>query len=92
MGRQIPYVKGVGIDDSSKDNITVAVEAAKDADTIILGLGDSVSSCTEWGDRSDLDLPAMQLPLLYNITEAYPEKKVAPHMFTPPCATPEPRA
>lgn len=57
---EILYAEGCKITDASKDGFTEAINKAKDADLIILCVGESRSMSGEAYSRSSLDLPGVQ--------------------------------
>lgn len=57
---EILYAEGCKITDASKDGFIEAVNSAKDADVIILCVGESRSMTGEAYSRSSLDLPGVQ--------------------------------
>lgn len=57
---EILYAEGCKITDPSKDGFKEAVDKAKDADVIILCVGESRSMSGEAYSRSSLDLPGVQ--------------------------------
>merc|ERR1712232_1138449 len=57
----------LGADAENEHNLTMipaAVAKARAADVVVAVLGDTQHTCGEMVDRSDLDLPGGQLPLL----------------------------
>jgi beta-glucosidase len=64
MGDALIYAKGTAIDDHSQAGFPEAVEAANDADVVILALGESNAMSGEGGSRANLDLPGNQQQLL----------------------------
>lgn len=70
----VSYAQGCYTDKPSNDSmINQAVFLAKKASVVILALGDSISTCGEWKDRSSLDLPGGQLQLLEAVVAAVPQ-------------------
>jgi beta-glucosidase len=63
---------GAGPDSpAATQNMTEAARlASAEADLALIVLGDSLHSCGEWGDRSDLDLPGGQMDLLRAVVHA----------------------
>lgn len=57
---EILYAEGCKITDTSKDGFKEAIDKAKDADVIILCVGESRSMSGEAYSRSSLDLPGVQ--------------------------------
>ena len=60
----ILYSKGVDVASDSTDGIAQAVEIARQADVVILVLGESAAMSGEAASRSSLDLPGQQEKLL----------------------------
>lgn len=62
FGKQagIVYEEGCAIDDSVQSHIEAAVKAAKEADFVILALGESGDMSGEAASRTDIGLPGMQ--------------------------------
>ena len=68
-GLSMTYSVGATPDDGPNSTaVEEAVAAAHDADVVVAVLGDSKQTCGEMVDRSDLDLPGGQLPLLQALT------------------------
>ena len=68
-----PVTFAVGASPSVPANTTQvqrAVEVASKAQVTVLVLGDSLHTCGEWDDRSDLDLPGGQLALLEAVVQS----------------------
>lgn len=63
-GVSVTYSQGAEIDSDDMSQIPAAVAAAQAADVAVVVVGDSLSSCGEWGDRDNLDLPGSQMQLL----------------------------
>lgn len=62
---EVTYAKGCSINDSDPDSMLLeAVEIAKDADAIIVVLGDNLSQNGEYRDRANLALSGKQNELL----------------------------
>ena len=62
---EVTYAKGCSINDSDPDSmLSEAVEVAKDADVIVVVLGDSLSQNGEYRDRANLALSGKQNELL----------------------------
>eukprot|EP00463_Aulacantha_scolymantha_P005520 TRINITY_DN6887_c0_g1_i1.p1 TRINITY_DN6887_c0_g1~~TRINITY_DN6887_c0_g1_i1.p1 ORF type:complete len:205 (+),score=32.87 TRINITY_DN6887_c0_g1_i1:491-1105(+) len=71
----VSYAQGCYTDrPSNASMISQAVNLAKGASVVILALGDSLSTCGEWKDRSSLDLPGGQLSLLEAVVDAVSTK------------------
>jgi len=63
-GGSVRYVKGTEILSASETGFAEAVEAAKDADVVVMALGESSEMSGEAGSRAHLDLPGNQEKLL----------------------------
>ena len=61
------YTKGVDIQSSDTSDINKAVSLAIDSDATIVVLGDSDSTCGEWGDNNNLNPPGIQNSFLQTI-------------------------
>ena len=62
---KVKYSVGANPDKPANDQeIEAAIELAKTSEVTIAVVGDSLNTCGEWIDRSDLDLPGGQLQLL----------------------------
>ena len=57
---EIVYEQGCGINDSIDSSIDIAVKAAREADFVILALGESGDMSGEAASRTDIGLPGMQ--------------------------------
>jgi len=68
-GGTLVYAKGTEIDDSSQTGLAEAVTAARDADVVVLALGESNEMSGEAGSRAYLDLPGNQEQLLEKVAE-----------------------
>ncbi len=66
-GGSLIYAQGCGIADSSESGFAEALQAAKQADVVILALGESSEMSGEAGSRANLDLPGKQEQLLETI-------------------------
>jgi beta-glucosidase len=66
---EIAYHKGCDVMDSSHQDILGAVNTAKDADVIIVVIGDHLDQNGEDKDRANLDLSGAQLELLVSLKE-----------------------
>lgn len=66
---EIVYHKGCDVMDSSHQDILGAVNTAKDADVIIVVIGDHLDQNGEDKDRANLDLSGAQLELLVSLKE-----------------------
>ncbi len=60
----LSVAKGCDIENGSKEALNEAVEVAKDADVIVLALGEHSDMSGEAGCRSDIRLPQSQLDLI----------------------------
>jgi len=60
----LSYNRGANANDMNASMIPAAVAAAKDAEVVVVVLGDTVETCGEMVDRSQTDLPGGQLGLL----------------------------
>jgi beta-glucosidase len=67
VGGVITYAQGTGILSASDSGFAVAEQAARNADVVILALGESSSMSGEAGSRAHLDLPGNQEQLLEHI-------------------------
>ena len=63
-GGALIYEKGTEISGNSSEGFKAAVAAARNADLVILALGESAEMSGEGGSRSNLDLPGNQQQLL----------------------------
>ena len=61
------YAKGCNIDDNSKEGFAEAVSIAKDADIIILSVGEARDMAGEAKSRSNIHLPGVQKDLVKEI-------------------------
>ncbi|MCL2659711.1 MAG: glycoside hydrolase family 3 C-terminal domain-containing protein [Acidobacteriaceae bacterium] len=68
QGGSLVYAEGTEIDSSSEAGFTAAEEAARQADVVVMALGESGSMSGEAGARAHLDLPGNQQALLEQIT------------------------
>lgn len=73
-GGSVKYCKGSGVVEGSEDELRQAVEAAKEADVVILTIGDKCgwgadATSGEGRDRMSLDLPEAQERLLRAVCE-----------------------
>jgi len=60
----ILYAKGCNVNDNDKSGFAQAVEAAKNADVVVLSLGESSNMSGEARSRSNIQLPGVQEELL----------------------------
>jgi beta-glucosidase len=63
-GTKVIYAKGGEIDSDSTQGFDEAVRAARDADAVIIAVGESAAMSGEASSRSSLDLPGRQLGLV----------------------------
>src|SRR5689334_23133121 len=63
-GTKVIYAKGGEIDSDSTQGFDEAVRAARDADAVIVAVGESAAMSGEASSRSSLDLPGRQLDLV----------------------------
>jgi beta-glucosidase len=63
-GGSVSYAKGTEIESASQDGFAAAVDAAKQADVVVMALGESSAMSGEAGSRANLDLPGNQEQLL----------------------------
>lgn len=75
-GHTVLSAPGAAVSDEDESDITAAVSLIKEADAVLLVLGEDSAVCTENHDRVDLELPGGQLPLLHAAQVASEEKKV----------------
>ena len=59
-GAEIVYARGCGVLPDETDDIAAAVDAAREADVILLALGDVIEQAGEYRDRADLSLSGRQ--------------------------------
>lgn len=64
IGGSVTYAKGTEIAGTSEAGFTEAVDAAKNADVVVMTLGESSEMSGEAGSRAHLDLPGNQEKLL----------------------------
>ncbi|MDR3737451.1 MAG: glycoside hydrolase family 3 N-terminal domain-containing protein [Terracidiphilus sp.] len=64
IGGSVAYEKGTDIKSDSSSGFAAAVAAARNADVVILALGESAEMSGEAGSRTRLDLPGNQQQLL----------------------------
>lgn len=63
-GGSVVYEQGTEISGTSTDGFAAAMDAAKNADLVVLALGESSEMSGEGGSRTQLDLPGNQQQLL----------------------------
>jgi beta-glucosidase len=66
-GGSVIYAKGTTITGQSEDGFSEALEAARQADVVVMALGESADMSGEGGSRAYLDLPGNQEKLLESI-------------------------
>jgi beta-glucosidase len=69
-GGSLLYAKGTEIEGTSTAGFAESVTAARDADAVILALGESNAMSGEAGSRASLDLPGNQQQLLEEVAAA----------------------
>lgn len=69
-GSTVTYTKGTEIEGGSEEGFGAAVEAARNADVVVMALGESAAMSGEAGSRSNLDLPGNQEKLLEAVAGA----------------------
>jgi beta-glucosidase len=67
IGGSVTYAKGTEILGASEDGFADAVNAAKQADVVVMALGESSEMSGEAGSRAHLDLPGNQEKLLEDV-------------------------
>ena len=67
LGGSVLYAKGTEINTVSEDGFGAAMEAARQADLVVLALGESSAMSGEAGSRAYLDLPGNQEKLLESV-------------------------
>jgi beta-glucosidase len=58
------YAKGCAVEDTDRSGIAPAVEAARNADAVVLAVGESSAMSGEAASRSTLDIPGIQNALI----------------------------
>eukprot|EP00117_Sycon_ciliatum_P020620 scpid42201/ scgid5928/ Periplasmic beta-glucosidase; Beta-D-glucoside glucohydrolase; Cellobiase; Gentiobiase; T-cell inhibitor len=66
----VTFARGCSIESAETSDLPAALHAAADADIIVLVVGDSLGSCSEWGDRDTLDLPGGQMEMVSQVKNA----------------------
>ncbi|WP_234447053.1 beta-glucosidase BglX [Virgibacillus salexigens] len=66
---QLLVAKGMGVESGKKADLEAAMEKAREADVIVLALGEASEMSGEAGSRSNIKLPAIQLELIDRIRE-----------------------
>lgn len=69
---QVLFQAGCDVDSTDTGGLPAAVEAARQAETVVLCLGGSHTTEGEGRDRASLDLPGVQETLLLRVLEANP--------------------
>ncbi len=69
FGTAFTYAKGTAITGDSREGFAAALDAAKNADVVIMALGESRHMSGEAASRTRLDLPGNQLDLLKEVTK-----------------------
>lgn len=69
IGGSVSYAEGTEILGSSEAGFAAAVDAAKQADVVVMALGESSEMSGEAGSRAYLDLPGNQEKLLETVAE-----------------------
>lgn len=64
LGGAVLYARGTDIDTTSQDGFAAAVSAARQAEVVVMALGESSAMSGEAGSRAFLDLPGNQEQLL----------------------------
>ena len=70
FGATVSYTKGTEILTDSEDEFAAAVDAARQADLVVMALGESSEMSGEAGSRAYLNLPGNQEKLLKAVAEA----------------------
>jgi beta-glucosidase len=68
-GGSLLYAKGTEIETDSEAGFAEAIDAAKQADVVVMALGESSEMSGEAGSRAHLDLPGNQEKLLEQVAE-----------------------
>jgi beta-glucosidase len=66
-GAEVTYAQGCDLYTNSTDRFAEAVAAAKNADVVIMAIGESAVMNGEGGSRADIGLPGVQLDLVKEI-------------------------
>ena len=69
-GGSVLYAKGTEIDTTSSDGFAAALDAVRQADLVVMALGESTAMSGEGGSRAHLDLPGNQEQLLESVASA----------------------
>jgi beta-glucosidase len=70
IGGSLTYAKGTEILGTSESGFAEAAKAAKEADVVVMALGESSEMSGEAGSRANLDLPGNQQELLESVAAA----------------------
>ena len=70
MGARLLYAEGCGIDKGTNEQQNTALKMAKEADVIVLALGESTHMSGEAASRADIRLPQVQLDLVKTLKKA----------------------
>jgi beta-glucosidase len=68
-GTKVLYAEGCGITNASTNGFSAALAAARQADVIIVAVGEAADMSGEGASRSSLDFPGLQHELLVNISQ-----------------------
>ena len=68
-GARLLYARGCGITDSSRTGFAEAIEVAKQADVVIMNIGEARDMTGEAKSRSNIHLPGVQEELVHAICE-----------------------
>ncbi len=85
---QVSYARGAGVDGSDTSGFAEAVAAAREADAVVLFLGESAAMSGEASSRTDIGLPGVQQQLAEAVQAA--GKPVAAVVFSGRALTLEP--
>ncbi len=66
---RVTIAEGCGIEDGTEEQLREALDAASQADVVVLALGEASEMSGEAGSRSDIRLPQVQLDLIARIAE-----------------------
>lgn len=70
-GIEVAFARGCGPVLSEADDLEAAIEAARDADVVVLAVGDVVEQAGEFRDRADLSLSGRQEELFLRLTQLH---------------------
>jgi beta-glucosidase len=68
-GAKVTYAKGCDVNSESTEGFSEAVKVAKQADVVVMAVGESADMSGEAASRASLDLPGRQLDLLKSIQQ-----------------------